>query len=45
MANKPEDKKGVKAYKAPERKGPALSVIISSLVVLALIVLLLVWIF
>ena len=45
MANEPEDKKGVKAYQAPERKGPSVSVIVSSLVVLALIVLLLVWLF
>lgn len=46
MANEPEDKKGrVKTYSAPERRGPAVSVIISSLVVLALVVLLLIWIF
>ena len=45
MANEPEDKKGVKTYRAPERKGPSVSVIVSSLVVLALIVLLLVWLF
>ncbi len=45
MANKPEDKKGVKTYQAPERKGPSVSIIVSSLVVLALIVLLLVWLF
>lgn len=46
MANEPEDKKGrVKTYTAPERRGPSVSVIISTLVVLALVILLLVWIF
>ena len=44
MAKQPEDKKGVKTYQAPERRGPSMSVTISTLVVLALIVLLLIWI-
>ena len=45
MANEPGETKGVKTYQAPERTGPSVSIIISSLVVLALVVLLLIWIF
>ncbi|CAN5732474.1 hypothetical protein BH24DEI2_BH24DEI2_07510 [soil metagenome] len=45
MANEPEDKKGVKTYKAPERKGPSISIIVSTLAVLALVVFLLLWVF
>ena len=41
----PKDKGKVKSYKAPERRGPSVTVIITTLIVLALVVYLLIRIF